>query len=129
MYEQAILATRQQSWEQSYPGTADQLRHVRSAIRGFLGSCPVVDDAVYLLSELCANAVVHTDSGKDGSDVDTGSPDGDPGIRCGDDNGKPAFCQVTSQVCSDGGKLLTRKTTVTLSGMTRPLTAPCTWNS
>jgi len=66
MYEQAILATRQQSWEQAYPGTADQLRHVRGAIRDFFGSCPVVDDAVYLLSELCGNAVVHTDSGKAG---------------------------------------------------------------
>jgi anti-sigma regulatory factor (Ser/Thr protein kinase) len=66
MYEQAILATRQRSWEQSYPGTADQLRHVRGALRDFLGNCPVADDAVYLLNELCANAIVHTDSGKSG---------------------------------------------------------------
>jgi serine/threonine-protein kinase RsbW len=66
MYEQAIPATLQQSWEQSYPGTADQLRHVRRALREFLGACPVADDAVHLLSELCANAVLHTDSGKTG---------------------------------------------------------------
>jgi serine/threonine-protein kinase RsbW len=66
MYEQAILATRQRSWEQSYPGTADQLRHVRGALRDLLGSCPVGDDAVYLFSELCGNAIVHTDSGKVG---------------------------------------------------------------
>ena len=66
MYEQAILATPQRSWEQSYPGTAGQLRHVRSALRDFLGGCPVADDAVCLLSELCANAVVHSDSGKTG---------------------------------------------------------------
>jgi hypothetical protein len=66
MYEQAILAIPQRSWEQSYPGTADQLRHVRLALRGFLGDCPVADGAVCLLSELCANAVIHSDSGKTG---------------------------------------------------------------
>ena len=29
-------------------------------------ACPVADDAVHLLSELCANAIVHSDSGKTG---------------------------------------------------------------
>ena len=58
MYEHAIPVSLQRSGEQSYPGTADQLRHVRSALRQFLGGCPVADDAVCLLSELCANAVV-----------------------------------------------------------------------
>ncbi len=66
MYERAISAIAQRSWEQSYPGTAGQLRHVRSALRDFLDGCPLVDDAVCLLSELCANAVVHSDSGKVG---------------------------------------------------------------
>jgi serine/threonine-protein kinase RsbW len=63
MYERAFPASPQRSWEQSYPGTADQLRHVRSALRDFLVGCPVADDAVCLLSELSANAVVHSDSG------------------------------------------------------------------
>ena len=66
MYERAILALPQRSWEQSYPGTLSQLRHVRSALRDFLRDCPVADDAVCLLSELSANAVVHSDSGKSG---------------------------------------------------------------
>ena len=66
MYERAILATPQRSWEQAYPGTARQLRHVRRAFRDFLGGCPVADDAICLLSELCANAVVHSDSGQIG---------------------------------------------------------------
>ena len=69
MYERAILATSQRSWEQSYPGTADQLQHIRSALRRFLGGCPLADDAVCLLSELCANAVVHSDSGKSGGTI------------------------------------------------------------
>lgn len=66
MYEQALLVTPQRSWEQTYPGTASQLRQVRSALREFLGDCPVADDAVCLLSELCANAILHSDSGKTG---------------------------------------------------------------
>ena len=66
MYEQTIPAILHQSWEQSYPGTAEQLRHVRSALRRFLAGCPVAEDAVYLLSELSANAVLHSDSGKRG---------------------------------------------------------------
>ena len=66
MYEQALLVTPQRSWQQTYPGTASQLQHVRSALREFLGDCPVADDAVFLLSELCANAVLHSDSGTTG---------------------------------------------------------------
>lgn len=66
MYEQATLVTPQRLWEQTYPGAADQLRHVRRALRDFLCGCPIADDVVCLLSELCANAVVHSDSGKTG---------------------------------------------------------------
>lgn len=66
MYERATLADPQRLWEQPYPGTVDQLRYVRAALREFLGDCPVADDAVHLLSELSANAIVHTDSGKRG---------------------------------------------------------------
>jgi serine/threonine-protein kinase RsbW len=66
MYEQTIPAILHRSWEQSYPGTADQLQYVRGALRRFLAGCAVADDAVHLLSELCANAVVHSDSGKPG---------------------------------------------------------------
>lgn len=64
MYERATLADSQRLWEQPYPGTIDQIRHVRAALWEFLSDCPVADDAVQLVSELCANAVVHSDSGK-----------------------------------------------------------------
>lgn len=53
-------------WEQPYPGTINQVRHVRAALREFLGDCPVADDAVHLLSELSANAILFSDSGKRG---------------------------------------------------------------
>jgi serine/threonine-protein kinase RsbW len=66
MYEHALPDDPQRSWEQSYPGTPVQLRHVRRALREFLGNCPPAADAVHLLSELAANAVLHSDSGKTG---------------------------------------------------------------
>jgi serine/threonine-protein kinase RsbW len=66
MCERATLADPQRLWEQPYPGTIDQVRNVRAALRKHLGACPVADDAVHLLSELSANAIVHSDSGKRG---------------------------------------------------------------
>jgi hypothetical protein len=66
MDEHPLPDDPQRSWEQSYPGTPGQLWHVRSALRQFLAGCPLADDAVLLLSELAANAVQHSDSGKPG---------------------------------------------------------------
>jgi serine/threonine-protein kinase RsbW len=66
MCERAPIADSHRRWEHPYPGTTDQIRHVRSALREFLGDCPVTDDVVQLLSELSANAIAHSDSGKAG---------------------------------------------------------------
>ena len=46
----------------TYPGRADQVRHVRRAIAGHLAGCPAADDAVLIASELAANAIVHSRS-------------------------------------------------------------------
>ena len=66
MYERAIPAGLARMWEHPYPGTTDQVRRVRAAVRELLGDSPVADDAVHLLSELSANAIAHSDSGKRG---------------------------------------------------------------
>jgi serine/threonine-protein kinase RsbW len=66
MCERATPADLARLWEQPYPGTADQVRCVRAALREFLADCPVADDAVHLLSELSANAIAHSDSGNKG---------------------------------------------------------------
>ena len=50
-------------WEQAFPGVADQVSHVRSAVRALLDGCPAADDVVQLLSEMSANAVAHSRSG------------------------------------------------------------------
>jgi serine/threonine-protein kinase RsbW len=66
MCERALPADLARQWEHAYPGTTDQVRHVRAALRGYFGDCPVADDAIHLLSELSANAIVHSDSGRSG---------------------------------------------------------------
>ena len=53
-------------WEQAFPGSEDQIRLMRAAVRPFLAYCPMADDIILLLSELGANAVRHSDSGQDG---------------------------------------------------------------
>ena len=45
-----------------YPGRADQLHHVRRAVARHLAGCPAADDATLILSELAANAIVHSAS-------------------------------------------------------------------
>jgi len=68
MCERATPPVFARLWERPYPGTTDQVRHVRAALREFLAGCPVADDVVHLLSELSANAIAHSDSGnRDGA--------------------------------------------------------------
>ena len=52
----------------TYPGRADQVRHVRRAIARHLAGCPAADDAVLIASELASNAIRHTPSGQDGGE-------------------------------------------------------------
>jgi hypothetical protein len=50
----------------SFRGRLDQVGHARAFISAFMGGCAATDDAMLLISELCANAVMHTSSGKPG---------------------------------------------------------------
>ncbi|HEV2256054.1 MAG TPA: ATP-binding protein [Streptosporangiaceae bacterium] len=54
------------TWEATYPGTADQVRRIRAALRSFLDDCPVADDVILLADELAANAINHSNSGRPG---------------------------------------------------------------
>jgi len=45
-----------------YPGRADHLHHVRRALARHLAGCPAASDAILVLSELAANAIVHSTS-------------------------------------------------------------------
>jgi anti-sigma regulatory factor (Ser/Thr protein kinase) len=46
----------------TYPGRADQLRHVRRAVASHLTGCAAAADAVLVASELAANAILHSRS-------------------------------------------------------------------
>jgi serine/threonine-protein kinase RsbW len=54
------------TWEHAYPGTEDQLAHVRAALRLLLRDCPMADEVLLIMHELAANAVRHSRSREDG---------------------------------------------------------------
>jgi anti-sigma regulatory factor (Ser/Thr protein kinase) len=47
----------------SFPGRLDQVSQARAFAAAFLDGWPRADDAMLLIGELCANAVLHTQSG------------------------------------------------------------------
>jgi anti-sigma regulatory factor (Ser/Thr protein kinase) len=49
-------------YQHTYPGRADQVRHVRHDVARHLGECPVADEVMLIASELAANAVLHSRS-------------------------------------------------------------------
>lgn len=54
------------SWARTFPGTPQQAHSVRRFVSDLLMGSPLRDDAVTVVSELFANAVLHTGSGKPG---------------------------------------------------------------
>jgi anti-sigma regulatory factor (Ser/Thr protein kinase) len=46
----------------TYLGRADQVHHVRHAVARCLAGCPAAADAVLIVSEFAANAIVHSAS-------------------------------------------------------------------
>jgi serine/threonine-protein kinase RsbW len=50
----------------TYPGRPEYVRQVRAEARGLLDGCPAADGVILCLSELAANAVLHSDSGRPG---------------------------------------------------------------
>jgi anti-sigma regulatory factor (Ser/Thr protein kinase) len=51
----------------AFPGRPDQIAHARDFTRRALGPCPVLDEAVLLVSELATNAIEHTATADEGS--------------------------------------------------------------
>lgn len=50
----------------TFPGRPDQVALARDFVKRALGSCPVLDEAVLLVSEVATNALVHSASGAGG---------------------------------------------------------------
>ncbi|QDY81430.1 ATP-binding protein [Streptomyces qinzhouensis] len=57
-----VLAAR--AWCCTFPGTLEQVGRARHWTGKALGDAPFLDDAVSIVTELCANALRHTASGK-----------------------------------------------------------------
>jgi serine/threonine-protein kinase RsbW len=53
-------------WARDFPGDAGQAREVRRWIEDLLPECDVLADVLLVASELCANAITHTRSGRAG---------------------------------------------------------------
>jgi hypothetical protein len=53
-------------WERSFIGNKDQLTLLRAVLGSLLAGCPMADDVILLMSELGANAVRHSGSGRGG---------------------------------------------------------------
>jgi anti-sigma regulatory factor (Ser/Thr protein kinase) len=54
------------TFHRTYPGTKDQVRIVREHLASLIEGCPFADEFVLIASELSANAVMHSRSGKPG---------------------------------------------------------------
>lgn len=59
-------AQRSVIWQMTFPGRADQPRHVRAELAVVLRTHPDLDEILLAVTELCTNAVVHTRSGSQG---------------------------------------------------------------
>jgi anti-sigma regulatory factor (Ser/Thr protein kinase) len=53
-------------WRRTFDGDEAQVREVRRWLSGLLPECPARDDVAVVASELCANAIAHTASGRGG---------------------------------------------------------------
>jgi serine/threonine-protein kinase RsbW len=51
----------------AFPGRPNQIARARDFTRRVLGPCPVLDEAILLVSELATNAVEHTATGDAGN--------------------------------------------------------------
>jgi anti-sigma regulatory factor (Ser/Thr protein kinase) len=65
MTQPAVIAARPK--RRTFPGHPSQIGHAREFTRRVLESCPVLDEAVLLVSELATNALEHTATGTGGS--------------------------------------------------------------
>ena len=111
MCERATLAESHRQWEHPFPGTADQVRHVRAALRGFLGDCPVTT-----MSSSCSASCPPTPS---------------PTVTAGRQAARSPFVPSTSLTATCAVKSKTRAAagTATCPGRPGTRTAYTCWSS
>lgn len=85
---QATKTPKAITFEHAYPGTVSQARRVRADLAAIACECPVADDLLLLASELAANAVIHSRSGR---------PDGEFTVRAFLYPGEYVWVEVVDQ--------------------------------
>ena len=99
----------------SYPGSPGQVRHVRHGLAQALNGCPVADESVLVVSELCTNAAIHSNSREPGGQftVRTKVRPGDcvwievtdqggPWDRRDEDGDRPHGLDIVAAIAGDG---------------------------
>jgi anti-sigma regulatory factor (Ser/Thr protein kinase) len=56
------LTTGAREWAGTFAGTPRQVAYARHAVKGILAGCARADDAALIVSELAANAILHSHS-------------------------------------------------------------------
>lgn len=99
-----VVCAPPRSQRRAYPGDLAQVREVRRWVGGLLPWCPGLDDLVAVASELAANAVQHTDSGRSGwFDVEVSWSPGYVRITVADE-GAPAGPRLVSAPAAECGR-------------------------
>ena len=99
----------------SHPGLPGQIRHVRHGLAQALNGCPVADESVLVVSELCTNAAIHSNSREPGgqftvrTEVRTGdcvwievTDQGGPWDRRDEDEDRPHGLDIVAAIAGDG---------------------------
>ncbi len=98
-----VLITRPK--RRIFPGQPDQIGHARDFTRRVLGPCPLMDEAVLLVSELATNALEHTATGDSGQfDVTIYSGDSSLLIAVSDDGSDLTPTPLASEALSEDGR-------------------------
>jgi anti-sigma regulatory factor (Ser/Thr protein kinase) len=130
---QAAPAAPGLRWRQVYPGDLAQIRSLRRQVAALLPECPGRDDMIMVVSELAANAVRHTASGRGGwFAVEIARHPACARIAVAD-QGAPTGPQLTGDPAEEGGRglqivrALSARTGVTGGPQSRVVWAEVLW--
>jgi anti-sigma regulatory factor (Ser/Thr protein kinase) len=88
-----------------FPGRRDQVSCARAFVKDVLRGCPQLDEAVLLTSELCTNALQHSQSGNGGTfEVTVYHRPGSLRIEVRDDGSASTPVLQSFDSCSEDGR-------------------------
>lgn len=104
------------TYAQVFPARPEQVRAARRFMSGILDGCPAAGDTILCLSELAANAVIHSSSSRTGgaftvrAEVAEGShvrievhDNGGPWSRCAHQDDRPHGLDIVASLAAESG--------------------------